>query len=560
MAEKAKVRAIKQEPKQKCSNSCKQDTSYSSSGAPASRILQLQRTAGNQAVQRLIKSKALQAKLTIGQPGDIYEQEADQVAEQVMRMPTSPSAAMGQATIQRQTLKRDEVTQIKPLASTITPLVQRAPSNSMKSFEPGTNFESKLNISSGGIPLPASTRAFMEPRFGADFNGVRLHMDSQAEQLNRSISAQAFTLGQDIFLGGSWNDLESNTGKKLLAHELTHTIQQSSGQVTGLQRTIGEGHDLKSSRFAGDPILEACYDDKARLTRGSQGRSVAKIQQALMDLGYDLGPKGADGNYGLMTWNAVKQFKTDQHLGWEHVGDVGPGTMGRLDELFPSGLDIPEEEDEAADGDTEVLGLAEVPEEVSDTPEILDTLTETVPLGIQMFKIQMKETSKKKPKTSKKKSAASAEKTITLIEVDQEKQRMKITFSDGNSVSRAVSTGRGLPNTKDDPCKTQTEKNCTPNGTFKITSKGDAKTENSEGDAMAWYVGFVDTRGIGIHDSQPVPGVPHSHGCVRVGDSPEAMKFAEMINKRSVLNKTMVIVRGKAPTHPWKKKLAKKKP
>lgn len=87
MAEKAGVHAKAQESKQKCSNSCKQNIGFNSSGSPADRILQLQRTAGNQAVQRLIKSGTLQTKLRIGQPNDIYEQEADRVADQVMKMP-----------------------------------------------------------------------------------------------------------------------------------------------------------------------------------------------------------------------------------------------------------------------------------------------------------------------------------------------------------------------------------------------------------------------------------------------------------------------------------------
>lgn len=93
MVEKTGVKARTQETKQKCSNSYKQNTS-SPSGSPADRVLQLQRTAGNQAVQRLVrsrtsqaKSRALQAKLRIGQPDDVYEQEADKIAEQVMRMP-----------------------------------------------------------------------------------------------------------------------------------------------------------------------------------------------------------------------------------------------------------------------------------------------------------------------------------------------------------------------------------------------------------------------------------------------------------------------------------------
>jgi hypothetical protein len=77
MAERVIATVKKSEERQKCSNFCKQNPGLNSSGFSADRILQLQRTAGNQAVQRLIKSRALQAKLNIGQPNDIYEQEAD---------------------------------------------------------------------------------------------------------------------------------------------------------------------------------------------------------------------------------------------------------------------------------------------------------------------------------------------------------------------------------------------------------------------------------------------------------------------------------------------------
>ena len=85
MAERVATIVKTPETKQKCSSSCKKKPSYNSSGSSADRILQLQRTAGNQAVQRLLKSRTLQAKLRISQPNDVYEQEADRVAEHVMR-------------------------------------------------------------------------------------------------------------------------------------------------------------------------------------------------------------------------------------------------------------------------------------------------------------------------------------------------------------------------------------------------------------------------------------------------------------------------------------------
>ena len=118
-------------------------------------------------------------------------------------------------------------------------------------------------------------------------------------------------------------------------------LQRSTGNravrnLLTAQRAIGDGHDLTSPRFAGEAALEACFDDQARLTQGARGAAVQKVQQALIDLGFDLGPKGADGVYGPKTWDAVKAFKAKERLGFETMGDVGPGTMRRLNELFPA--------------------------------------------------------------------------------------------------------------------------------------------------------------------------------------------------------------------------------
>ena len=120
MSERARILAKKPEAKKEASVSRTRKTDLSQSmKSPADRVLFLQRTIGNQAVQRLMKSGALQTKLAIGKPGDIYEQEADRVAEQVMRMP--------EPGVQRQVEpeeEEEETLQAKPLAGQITPLVQ----------------------------------------------------------------------------------------------------------------------------------------------------------------------------------------------------------------------------------------------------------------------------------------------------------------------------------------------------------------------------------------------------------------------------------------------------
>lgn len=175
--------------------------------SPIEKILMLQRTIGNRSVQRLIRSGTLQKKLKIGQPGDVYEQEADRMAEKVIRMPDHQ--------IPKDTgissHSRDSTVQAKE-ASGSTPAVT-------------PEFESRIN-SGAGQPLPESVRAFYERRFGADFSQVRMHTGSQAAQTAKSINAKAFTVGHNIAFGEGQFAPQSKDGRRLIAHELTHTIQQ----------------------------------------------------------------------------------------------------------------------------------------------------------------------------------------------------------------------------------------------------------------------------------------------------------------------------------------------
>jgi|GEM_PF-5003728 len=300
----------------------------------------------------------IQTKLAIGQPGDRYEEEADTVANQVMRMP-DPANSLP---IQRLSEETGDSLQRQPLAASITPLIQRevvpdkededkinplqtkaiqrevvpdkededkishlqtkaiqrevvpgeeekdedtinplqtkviqrevVPGEEEKDEDtinplqtkviqrevvPGEEDEDKIShlqtkaiqrqdnpseekeeedlvaqtkpstqnrekndatptIESrlasqkgGGNPLPDEVRSFMEPRFGADFSQVRVHTDSEANQMNQELQAQAFTQGSDLYFGAGRYNPGSSEGKHLLAHELTHVIQQTGG-------------------------------------------------------------------------------------------------------------------------------------------------------------------------------------------------------------------------------------------------------------------------------------------------------------------------------------------
>jgi Domain of unknown function (DUF4157) len=291
-------------------------------GGLHSPFLQLQRTLGNRHVARLIQEKRLvpnetpigvQRKLTVGAADDQYEQEADRVARQVMSM--SDSAVSLQRDMSTEEDK-DKVLQTKPLADSITPLVQGKLENPRKtedeeekigvqaksaqghmklqrqpeveeeepksiqaqfvqkaesfadSFDAGEEVESRLDVSKGGgSPLPDSVRGYMEPRFGMDFSHVRVHTDGNAIQMNRDVSAKAFTHGSDIYYGAG----QSPANLELTAHELTHVVQQTGSSPLQAKRL-----DEITLSNTGASIRRTCAACEAK--KKDEGRNVGSLK------------------------------------------------------------------------------------------------------------------------------------------------------------------------------------------------------------------------------------------------------------------------------------------
>jgi len=225
-----------------------------------------------------------------------------------------------------------------------------------------SNIESGVNsLKGGGQPLPDSTRSYFEPRFGADFSQVRVHTDSKAADTAKSINAKAFTKGKDVVFGSGQYSPGTSSGKHLLAHELTHVVQQGNGtkemphSPKGVQSKIDTENNLNSPFLAGDPNLKIVYEGKALLREGSKGSSVKKVQILLMKLGYDLPKKGADGIFGVETNAAIKAFQSDN--GAVSDGIVGPTTIGLLDKAeVAQPVEKSEYETPKVDDVCEVLG------------------------------------------------------------------------------------------------------------------------------------------------------------------------------------------------------------
>ena len=181
----------------------------------------IQQNAGNPAVQQMLQAGLMQAKISVSQPSDPLEKEADRVADQVMR---TPDPTVRQC---------EDCAPDAPCPKCEGEKIQRKACSGHSSDVPATLSSSIGSLHGGGQPLPASTRAFFEPRLGFDFSQVRVHTDQKAADSARAIQARAFTVGQEITFAAEQFAPETEEGKRLLAHELTHVVQQADGRESG---------------------------------------------------------------------------------------------------------------------------------------------------------------------------------------------------------------------------------------------------------------------------------------------------------------------------------------
>ncbi len=249
-----------------------------------------------------------QAKLAIGQPGDKYEQEADAVANQVVNAPgSSPQIQQKEiSTIQRSTLTENQEEKPVQAQKEEEEPVQMMPSNEkeeegiqmqveeeeeplqkkeseeeelqmqQEEEEPLQRVESeeeeelqmksetvnttaKPQLSSRiqgkrgkGKPIPKNDRSYLENAFGTDFSGVNIHTDAESVQMNKELGAQAFTHGEDVYFNAGKYRPENSEGKRLLAHELTHVVQQKGANT--LRKKSRKGDSI--NHHSEGPILQ----------------------------------------------------------------------------------------------------------------------------------------------------------------------------------------------------------------------------------------------------------------------------------------------------------------
>jgi outer membrane protein OmpA-like peptidoglycan-associated protein len=259
----------------------------------------------------------LQTKLKINEPGDRYEQEADRIADQVMRMP-EPS-------IQRQMEPEEEkegMVQRKAIGERVAPLDTK-----QESFEVPPIVYEVLN--SPGYPLDFGTRVFMESRFGHDFSQVRVHTDAKAAESAQATHALAYTAGQDVVFGTGQYLPNTITGQKLLAHELVHTLQQRQTISNAPHRM-----ELASANTMYEQEATQISDivTSERSTRTDVTMSASSSIQRTCKPAEIGSVSGCIGQGGEDIFNLSS---TDENLYLFHVGcdDFKPGAEDRLRQL-----------------------------------------------------------------------------------------------------------------------------------------------------------------------------------------------------------------------------------
>jgi hypothetical protein len=276
---------------------------FHSVNSPAERFLSLQKTFGNRAVQSIVElyagltsydneahnhtlnesnpdldssknrlsassSQIIQTRLKTGKPNDKYEQEADQMAEAIVNMPnaqSNPGVTSSNRTqnlgIQRQCAQCEGHTDQQEREDIEVHAKLRGDNGPQ--VNPHSIENQAGHLSGRGQELSDPVKSYFEPRFGKDFGSVRVHTDSRAAQLARSLNARAFTVGSDVVFGAGEYAPQTLEGKRLIAHELTHVLQQGNDRGT-IRRKIQ--YDDKPAYSRLNPISTILNNQAVALT------------------------------------------------------------------------------------------------------------------------------------------------------------------------------------------------------------------------------------------------------------------------------------------------------
>jgi hypothetical protein len=255
-----------------------------------------------------LRPAGVQTKLTVSQPGDSYEQEADRGADHVMR-----SAAPGGD--QHLNAKAPQQPQVD--SASVPAIVHEA-------------------VNSSGQPLDSGTRSDMEQHFDQDFSGVRVHTSAKAAESARALDASAYTVGSDIVFAGAQYAPGAAAGRKLLAHELSHVVQQQGASTAGM--TVQR--KANAIRFQDEPTLDEVSEGKKVLKEGDKGEAVMRITTALAETGH-YALVSVDQNFDAPVKAGVSKFQDAKGLkGKVPDGAVDKTTFTELDNEFSASYKV----------------------------------------------------------------------------------------------------------------------------------------------------------------------------------------------------------------------------
>jgi hypothetical protein len=272
-------------------------------GSSQNPVLNLQQTIGNQGVMRLLQSGAIQTRLRVSQPGDADEMEADRVADQVVS--SAPSTLHRKCSCEGgascPACEEEKVEQAKGVDRKESSSLAHADQVSA-SLPPGL---------SSGHNLDAGIRGFMESHFGVDFSAVRIHTDETAAESADSINADAYTHVNHIYFADGKYDPVTSAGRHLLAHELTHTLQQQGEMRSATHKLL---NPRLAAVFPGVQRQVAGAPDPNKFNRcrdllGQIKATVAVLLQRAADLIND--PLGLQWD----NWNVPKILPDGTNLG-----------------------------------------------------------------------------------------------------------------------------------------------------------------------------------------------------------------------------------------------------
>jgi outer membrane protein OmpA-like peptidoglycan-associated protein len=313
---------------------------------------------------------SLQTKLTVNTPGDAYEQEADRLSEEVMRMPDArPRRACacgsgcagcqgGQPREEHERLRTKRVGS-SDLGQTLAPPVVREV------------------LASPGRPIDTAARAFLEPRFGHDFGHVRVHTDERAAESARALKARAYTVGNELVFGEGEYSPRTLAGQRLLAHELAHTLQQGAGSAGVVRRQTSLDIALRApgvaARVFGSETLDGFALNSHTLTAGHKRRLLAlakRLKELLSEHQYGTveitGHTDATGDDALN--DQLGQERADAVADFLRGAGV-PALALLAESAGESALRVPTDRAEPGNRRVEIRFLPELPTPAPPTPE-----------------------------------------------------------------------------------------------------------------------------------------------------------------------------------------------